>query len=146
MLRRHHVFEDEVQAKASSVHLILDGQEIHSPDWTTLVKAGLQEDMPIQVLFTIDWLHCVSRAASGKNFDELRAVIIPDTAIQIPFHAFTWCSSLVVVKMPSETIVAIGECAFQYCSSLIELDLPASVKFIYRNAFGSCSLTDLARC
>ena len=53
-------------------------------------------------------------------------------------HAFSGCSSLTSVNIPS-SVAYIGDCAFQDCSSLTSINIPSSVTEIREYAFDGCS-------
>ncbi len=54
-------------------------------------------------------------------------------------YAFSGCSKLEEVKLPSKTLQAIYVYAFQNCTSLKEFRIPSSVRSISNNAFTGCT-------
>ena len=62
---------------------------------------------------------------------------IPDTVVEISYHAFAGCRSLKTIVIP-ESVVEIGDGAFERCSSLEEVSIPDSVKAIGFGAFNFC--------
>ena len=68
----------------------------------------------------------------------LTSVNIPSSVKWIGSYAFSGCSSLTSVNIPS-SVAYIGDCAFQDCSSLTSINIPSSVTEIREYAFDGCS-------
>ena len=68
----------------------------------------------------------------------LTSVNIPSSVKWIGESTFSGCSSLTSVNIPS-SVAYIGDCAFQDCSSLTSINIPSSVTEIREYAFDGCS-------
>ena len=68
----------------------------------------------------------------------LTSVNIPSSVTEIRESTFSGCSSLTSVNIPS-SVAYIGDCAFQDCSSLTSINIPSSVTEIREYAFDGCS-------
>ena len=68
----------------------------------------------------------------------LTSVNIPSSVKWIESYAFSGCSSLTSVNIPS-SVTYIGNGAFQDCSSLTSVNIPSSVTSIGGGAFSGCS-------
>jgi len=73
-----------------------------------------------------------------SNCSNLTNVSIPSSVIFIGNYAFISCSSLTSVTIPS-SVTSIGEGTFFWCSSLTSITIPGSVTSIGDNAFNECS-------
>ena len=63
--------------------------------------------------------------------------VIPEGTKKISYGAFTSCSGLTDIKLPS-TLEFIGDSAFEKCSSLSSIILPHSLTYIGEWAFDYC--------
>ena len=68
----------------------------------------------------------------------LTSVNIPSSVTSIEWYSFGDCSSLTSVNIPS-SVTEIGGCAFWYCSSLTSVNIPSGVTKIEISAFENCS-------
>ncbi len=71
---------------------------------------------------------------------QLRSVTLPSNLTAIPAGCFFSCEALSKVELP-EGLTEIGENAFGYCPNLREITFPASLKSIQLDAFNSAGLT-----
>jgi|GEM_PF-467170 len=70
-------------------------------------------------------------------------VIIPysiygNVVTRIGDYAFSYCESLVSIKIPNG-VVSIGKSAFSTCTSLVDIIIPDSITYILESAFECCS-------
>ena len=75
-------------------------------------------------------------ASAFSSCTKLVSVDIPSTVTVIPEGAFTFCSALNEIALP-EGLLSIGNSAFSYCESLIGLKLPGTLQSIGEKAFTS---------
>ena len=74
----------------------------------------------------------------------LKSITIPQSVKIIDDNAFTNCSGLSTINIPTSGLTKIGECAFYYCYSLEKIELPESLKSIGIYAFDGCTgLTEI---
>jgi len=69
---------------------------------------------------------------------EIESYKIPNSVINIGYHAFCNCSSLKRIDIP-DSVVNIGDGAFWGCSNLKQIEVPDGVTKIEDNAFRVCS-------
>ncbi|MEZ3591542.1 MAG: leucine-rich repeat domain-containing protein [Muribaculaceae bacterium] len=82
-------------------------------------------------------------AYTFDNYNELKAIILPEKLISIGEFAFSRCTNLESVTMP-KSLKEIGMYAFQDCSALTQIILPDGLESIGGRAFYNCSsLTDI---
>ena len=80
-----------------------------------------------------------SRIISFRNRN-VKSYVIPSSVTSID-RAFSWCSSLSEIVIPS-SVTSIGDWAFYGCDSLLEIVIPSSVTSIGDSAFNECKFTD----
>ncbi len=74
---------------------------------------------------------------------DLSSISLPNGLLEIDDSAFSWCTSLTHVEIPS-TVTSIGVSAFSYCSSLFSVTMYQGVLSIGSHAFEQCTdLTDI---
>ena len=71
----------------------------------------------------------------------LSEIVIPSSVTSIGDWAFYGCDSLLEIVIPS-SVTSIGDCAFWDCYSLLEIVIPSSVTSIGDSAFNECKFTD----
>ena len=71
----------------------------------------------------------------------LSEIVIPSSVTSIGDWAFYGCDSLLEIVIPS-SVTSIGDCAFWDCYSLLEIVFPSSVTSIGDSAFNECKFTD----
>ena len=98
------------------------------------------------------------------NDEEIKDLVIPNTATSIADYAFYKCTGLTTVTIPNSVtaiggsafwdcsgvtsvtigngVTTIGDCAFYSCESLTSATIPNSVTSIGSSAFSSCSSLD----
>jgi hypothetical protein len=77
------------------------------------------------------------------NGEEIKDLVIPNSATSIGGLAFSGCSSLTSVTIPN-SVTSIGSLAFSGCSGLTSVTIPSSVTSIDFAAFYDCnSLTSI---
>lgn len=64
--------------------------------------------------------------------------VIPEGAKKIKMDAFSGCTGLTSIEIPS-SVTEIGEGVFEVCESLETVTLPAAVKKIHAGAFSGCT-------
>ena len=75
--------------------------------------------------------------------ESLKEIIILESCIRIGDYAFSGCTSLTSITIPS-CVTSIGDYAFRDCSSLTSITIPSSVTSIGSSAFDECtSLTSI---
>ena len=82
----------------------------------------------------------------SNNYDPItkRGVITFCDEVAIGEEAFSYCTSLTSIKLPS-CVHEIGYAAFQGCSSLTSFDIPPCVNYIPARAFSDCkALTSIS--
>lgn len=72
------------------------------------------------------------------DFDELSAVTLPSSVVNLGNGAFAGCSSLTKVTF-AEGLTSIGDRAFMDCRHLPSIAIPSSVKDIGNYAFSTCT-------
>ena len=77
-----------------------------------------------------------SFAFSGCS--SLTSIKIPSSVTSIGYHAFYDCSGLTSIEIPS-SVTSIGSSAFSGCSSLTSIEIPSSVTSIGDSVFRDCS-------
>ena len=76
--------------------------------------------------------------ATGKGFDELESIVIPDSVTSLGSRLFWNCKSLENVIL-SNSITNIEKGAFENCTSLRNITIPNSVTSIGVWAFAGCT-------
>lgn len=77
-------------------------------------------------------------ASAFSGCSSLTSVSIPSSVTRIGENAFGGCSSLETIALP-DNLVSIGDSAFSSCSKLAEITTPNSVKRIGTAAFSYCA-------
>ena len=67
---------------------------------------------------------------------EIETIEIPDSLLEIPENAFTYCKKLTSIQIPN-SVCEIGNGAF-YGSGLVDVEIPGSVRSIGKEAFAGC--------
>ena len=68
----------------------------------------------------------------------LKQVTLPSSLTVIPGRCFRQCTSLTEITLPSN-LQELGSCAFWKCTGLISIDIPASVTVISDKVFEECT-------
>jgi len=91
---------------------------------------------PITSITLPDTITSIGANAFANN-TKLESVNIPDAVTTIGSAAFTGCASLKSITIP-DGVTEIGDYTFNGCSSLTEITIPDSVTKIGLNAFAGC--------
>ncbi len=95
-------------------------------------------DMPEKTSIIIEDGTVAINGAAFSGCSGLMSVTIPSSVTSIGDNAFNGCSGLTSVTIPN-SVESIGYYAFSRCSSLTSVTIPNSVTSIGSNAFSGCS-------
>lgn len=70
---------------------------------------------------------------------KLRSVIIPDSVLTIEDYAFSECSRLASISIPTNNITVLNRHVFSYCTGLTSIDIPSGITTIKYNVFRGCT-------
>lgn len=124
--------------------------------WGTKGKTSFSIDQDIKSIGLLTFLDCDDletlywnnpsipiTAITGYNRTKLKHVVLGDSVTIIPNYAFSGCSLLESIQIPSG-LKNIDAHAFAGCNNLKNIELPSGLEFIGYYAFGDCnSLTSI---
>ena len=106
---------------------------------TTIARQAFEANTSIETLVIEADLGATGlKDYAFSQCSNLKQITLPSSLTVIPGRCFRQCTSLTEITLPSN-LQELGSCAFWKCTGLISIDIPASVTVISDKVFEECT-------